>query len=98
MAFEMGRATSGKDGMAGMAAGLGGGDLVELRVAVPNRPGVVADVALALGRAGVNIADMALSPAPDRASGTIALWIAGDEPARRAEGLIEGLGLPVARA
>ena len=34
----------------------------ELRASVPNRPGVVADIALALGRAGVNIVDMALSP------------------------------------
>ena len=81
-----------------LEAGLGGGMVHELRVAVPNRPGVVAEVALALGHAGVNIADMALSPAPDRASGTIALWIAGEEPARRAQELIEGLGLPVARA
>ena len=80
------------------AAGLGGGAVHELRVAVPNRPGVVADVALALGRAGVNIADMALSPAPDRASGTIALWIAGDDEADRAQELVEGLDLPVARA
>jgi prephenate dehydrogenase len=81
-----------------LEAGLGGGVVHELRVAVPNRPGVVADVALALGRAGVNIADMALSPAPDRASGTMALWIAGDAPAARAQELVEALGLPVARA
>ena len=31
----------------------------------PNRPGIVAELALALGRAGVNIEDMALYPAPD---------------------------------
>jgi prephenate dehydrogenase len=81
-----------------LESGLGGGLVHELRVAVPNRPGVVADVALALGRAGVNIADMALHPAPDRASGTIALWIAGEAAADRACELIDALGLPVARA
>jgi prephenate dehydrogenase len=81
-----------------LEAELGGGMVHELRVAVPNRPGVVAEVALALGHAGVNIADMALSPAPDRASGTISLWIAGEDTARRAQELVEGLGLPVARA
>jgi prephenate dehydrogenase len=66
-------------------------------VAVPNRPGVVAEVALALGRAGVNIGDMALYPTADRSSGTIALWIAGAERAAEAQALVEGLGLSVAR-
>lgn len=75
-----------------------GGTVHELRVAVPNRPGVVADIALALGRGGVNIADMALYPAPDRSSGTVALWIAGDDAATQAEGLVSALGLTVARA
>ena len=41
---------------------LAGGPVHELRVSVPNRPGVVAQVALELGRAGVNIVDMALAP------------------------------------
>jgi prephenate dehydrogenase len=81
-----------------LEAGLEGGGVAELRVSVPNRPGVVAEVALALGRGGVNISDMALYPAPDRSSGYIVLWIAGDERAAQAEALIAGLGLPVARA
>ena len=37
----------------------------ELRVVVDNRPGTVAEIALALGEAGVNIEDMALDPAAD---------------------------------
>ena len=41
----------------------------ELRLTVPNRPGIVAQVALALGRAGVNIVDMALAPAADMRTG-----------------------------
>ena len=53
---------------------------------MPNRPGIVAQLALALGRAGVNIVDMALAPAPDMRSGAITLWIAGDEAAARAQG------------
>ena len=60
-------------------------------------PGVVAEVALALGRAGVNILDMALYPASDMSSGTIALWVAGDGRADEAQALVEGLGLTVAR-
>jgi prephenate dehydrogenase len=81
-----------------LEADLAGGSVAELRVSVPNRPGVVADVALALGRGGVNILDMALYPAPDRSSGYIVLWIAGEERAAQAEALVAGLGLPVARA
>jgi prephenate dehydrogenase len=77
-------------------ADLAGGDVAELRVSVPNRPGVVAQVALALGRAGVNIADMALHPAPDRSSGVIVLWVAGHARAEAGE-LLAGLGLPVAQ-
>ena len=50
-----------------LEAGLAGGPVHELRVAVPNRPGVVAEIALALGRAGVNIVDMALYPAAGHA-------------------------------
>jgi prephenate dehydrogenase len=81
-----------------LEADLAGGTVVELRVSVPNRPGVVAEVALALGKASINIVDMALYPAPDRSSGYIVLWIAGAERAAQAEALVAGLGLPVARA
>jgi len=77
---------------------LGTGELTELRASVPNRPGVVAQLALELGRAGVNIVDMALYPAADMTEGVIALWISGEEAAQRAQALVSGLGFPVARA
>jgi len=76
---------------------LAGGPVHELRVSVPNQPGVVARLALALGRAGINIVDMALYPAPDMRDGVIALWVGGDDAGQRAEELISGLGHPVAR-
>jgi prephenate dehydrogenase len=71
---------------------LAGGALHELRVAVANRPGIVAELALALGEAGVNIEDMALHPAADMQSGAISLWVAGEEQAERAAALVRGLG------
>jgi prephenate dehydrogenase len=74
------------------------GPVHELRVSVPNRPGVVAEIALELGRAGINITDMALYPAADMREGVVALWIAGDEPADRAQERAAALGFPVARA
>jgi prephenate dehydrogenase len=77
---------------------IAGGPLHELRVRVPNRPGIVAEIALELGRAGVNIEDMALYPAADMTSGAISLYIAGDEETERAEQLVRELGHDVSRA
>jgi prephenate dehydrogenase len=78
-----------------LEAELAGGPLQQLRVGVPNRPGTVAELALALGRAGVNIEDMALSPSADMRSGAISLWIAGEEEAKRAVELVRELGYTV---
>ena len=77
---------------------IAGGPLHELRVLVPNRPGIVAEIALELGRAGVNIEDMALYPAADMTSGAISLYVAGDEETERAERLVRELGHDVSRA
>jgi prephenate dehydrogenase len=68
------------------------GPLRELRIVVANQPGTIAELALALGEAGVNIEDMALHPAPDMTSGAVSLWVAGDEQAERAERLVRELG------
>ncbi len=81
-----------------LGAGLAGGSVCELRTSVPNRPGVIADIALALGRAGVNIVDMALAPSQDNRQGEVALWIRGQEQAERAISLIADLGFPVVQA
>jgi prephenate dehydrogenase len=79
-----------------LEAGLEGESVHELRLSVPNRPGIVAQVALVLGKAGVNITDMALSPAPDMRTGSMTLWIAGERDADRAKALVEDLGFPTA--
>ena len=60
------------------------GPLSELRVVVANRPGTVAELALALGEAGVNIEDMALYPAPDMTSGAVSVWVGRGGAGRRA--------------
>ena len=66
----------------------------ELRVAVPNRPGVVAEIALTLGREGINISDMSLAPSSDGTRGTVSLWCATGE-ADRAATLVADLGFHV---
>jgi prephenate dehydrogenase len=85
-----------EDRRAMLEAELPDSPLVELRVAVENRPGTVAEIALALGRAGVNIEDMSLFPAADQRTGAISLWIAGLDEARRAGEIVAGLGHTVA--
>jgi len=68
-----------------------GGPQRELHVAVPNRPGVVAELALRLGRAGINISDMALAPSEDLKQGEVTLWVAERDAARAAEILEEAV-------
>jgi prephenate dehydrogenase len=78
-----------------LEVGLVGGSVREIRATVPNSPGVVAQLALALGRAGINITDMSLAPEADNRTGAISLWVhAGD--ADRAIELVDGLGFPAA--
>jgi prephenate dehydrogenase len=85
-------AAAGEDRRRLLETELAAGPLRELRVVVANRPGIVAELALALGEAGVNIEDMALHPAADMRSGAISLWIAGERQVARAAELVGGLG------
>jgi prephenate dehydrogenase len=80
-----------------LEADLVGGELRELRIGVENRPGTFAEIALALGRAGVNIEDMALYPAADMRTGAVSLWIAGEQEAARAAEVVRELGHSVAQ-
>lgn len=85
-------AAAGADRRRLLESGSAGGPLCEVRVIVANRPGTVAELALALGEAGVNIEDMALHPATDMRSGAISLWVGGEEQAERAATLVRDLG------
>jgi prephenate dehydrogenase len=79
------QATAGEQRRALLDVGMTGGPLREIRVVVPNRPGVIADLALTLSRGGINIHDMSLSPSPDFRSGEVALWVAEDHAVRARE-------------
>jgi prephenate dehydrogenase len=80
-----------------LRAGAVPADQAELRVLVPNQPGVVAQLALALGRAGINISDMSLAPEADNRTGLVALWVAADD-ADRAAGEIAAQGFRIGGA
>jgi prephenate dehydrogenase len=84
-------AAAGDDRRLLLESDLAGGDLCELRIGVENRPGTVAEIALALGHAQVNIEDMALYPAPDMRTGAISVWVAGAAEAQRASEVVRDL-------
>ena len=71
------------------------GELQQLRVHVPDRPGVLAGITQALGAERINIEDFELHHvSPDR-GGTLTLLIGGAEEAQRAAALLESQGYGV---
>ena len=73
----------------------GAGELQQLRVHVPDRPGVLAGITQALGAERINIEDFELHHvSPDR-GGTLTLLVGGEEQAQRAASLLEGQGYGV---
>jgi prephenate dehydrogenase len=71
------------------------GELHQLRVHVPDRPGVLAGITQALGAERINIEDFELHHfSPDR-GGTLTVLISGKEQAERAGALLEAQGYGV---
>jgi prephenate dehydrogenase len=73
------------------------GPLVEVRVPVPDRPGVLAEVTTLAGRLGVNIADLEIAHSMEGSRGVLVLIVAEDGAARLESGLTE-LGYHVSRS
>lgn len=72
------------------------GEAVRVVVEVPNRPGVLSEIATALGHAHINIEDLDLVPAaPGEPTGSLALVLDGPDAAARATALITGNGYRV---
>jgi prephenate dehydrogenase len=57
---------------------------MELAVPVPDRPGVLAEVATTVGEAGVNIEDLTIVHSPEGGRGTIHLEVSGEAAASAA--------------
>lgn len=53
------------------------GQLVELRIAIPDRPGAIAQIATTVSELGVNIEDLGIEHAPDGRGGTMRLAVNG---------------------
>jgi prephenate dehydrogenase len=74
------------------------GALQRLRVHVPDRPGVIAGIAQALGAERINIAGFELEHLSTERGGTLAILVTGEREAQRAAALLEqqGYGVVVA--
>ena len=71
------------------------GTLQQLRVHVPDRPGVLAGIAQALGAERINIEDFELHHVSPERGGTLTLLVGGEDAAWRAANLLESQGYGV---
>lgn len=71
------------------------GTLQRLRVHVPDRPGVIAGIAQALGAERINIADFDLQHLSSDRGGTLTILVSGESEAERAAAILETQGYGV---
>ena len=71
------------------------GALQQLRVHVPDRPGVLAGITQALGAERINIEDFELQHLSRERGGTLTLLVGGEDEAARAAGILEAQGYHV---
>jgi prephenate dehydrogenase len=71
------------------------GELHQLRVHVPDRPGVLAGITQALGAERINIEDFELHHVSTDRGGTLTVLVSGEEQAQRAAALLEAQGYGV---
>ncbi len=71
------------------------GELHQLRVHVPDRPGVLAGITQALGAQRINIEDFELHHVSPERGGTLTLLVTGEAEAGRAAALLESQGYGV---
>jgi len=71
------------------------GALHQVRVHIPDRPGVIAGITQALGAERINIEDFELQHISPERGGTVTLLVTGENDARRAAELLEGQGYGV---
>ena len=71
------------------------GELQQLRVHVPDRPGVLAGITQALGAQRINIEDFELHHVSPERGGTLTLLVTGEREAQRAAALLESQGYGV---
>ncbi len=73
------------------------GPLVELRVPVPDRPGVLAEITMLAGRLGVNIADLEIAHSMESEGGVLVMVVAAEGVEAFEAGLVDA-GYHVSRS
>ncbi|MGZ4241811.1 MAG: prephenate dehydrogenase/arogenate dehydrogenase family protein [Actinomycetota bacterium] len=68
------------------------GDVFEVTMPVPDRPGVLAQVTTSIGNLGVNIEDLQITHSTEGGRGVLHLTIGGDDQARRATEALRAQG------
>jgi prephenate dehydrogenase len=71
------------------------GELVELLVRIPDRPGVLAEVTTTIGNLGVNIEDLQITHAEEGGRGTLRLLVLGIDSATKAQSALTTRGYDV---
>lgn len=71
------------------------GQMVELRVTIPDQPGAIAAITACVGELGVNIEDLGIEHAPDGRKGTMRLAVNGFEAATTAGDALTARGYEV---
>ena len=67
-------------------------ELQRLLVTIPDRPGVLKEIMVALGDANINVEDLALHHMSAELGGTLTIYVLGEDACRRAGHLLAGLG------
>lgn len=74
------------------AAAAGATEPARVVVAIPNRPGVISEIATVLGHAHINIEDLSLRPGPPDGDGELVLVVDGPDAAAEAVRLVTARG------
>jgi prephenate dehydrogenase len=72
------------------------GFLQQVVVHIADRPGSIAGVTAALGRAGINVEDLSIDHEPQGGAGALHVWVAGRQAARDAVRILADAGWPAA--
>jgi prephenate dehydrogenase len=71
------------------------GDVIELHILVPDRPGVLAEVTTTVGDLGVNIEDLQITHAEESGRGTLRIIVVGKDVAEQVRGALSSRGYDV---
>ncbi|MGH2830650.1 MAG: prephenate dehydrogenase dimerization domain-containing protein [Actinomycetota bacterium] len=84
--------TAARDARRGLAVGKGIGELFEILVPIPDRPGVLSDVTTLIGNLGINIEDLQITHAEEGGRGLLRLLILGEQKGRKVLDALLGKG------